>query len=247
MADIYNTLSSPTDNKYFNDDKITEHLINLSIIGATSFYPIVMAMAVDYSEEEIRKTVRQIEVLALRNFVVAGLTANKYEVEFAKLAEKISKNNPSIDDILKELIDLTDDDEKFKRNLIGLEVKTVKTAKYILREIEDHNSSGEKRMSKNNKLINLEHIMPKKNTIWKVDPEIHKKYLYRLGNQTLLLDEYNKSIQHKEFDTKKTVYTKSKVEMTKDLCNYEKWDVNAINAREGELNKSILEIWALNE
>ena len=245
MAELYNGLFSPEDNKYFNDNEITECLINLSIMKTATFYPIIMAMVLnDYSEMDIKKVAKALEVLAFRNFVVAGLTANRYEVYFAKVAKTITTENLSCDEIVELIISETVDDDKFKRDLIGLEVKTVATAKFILREIEDYNSN-EKKTNKNNKTINLEHIMPKKNTLWKVSDAEHQKYLYRLANQTLLLEEYNKSISNKVFNIKKAMYEKSQITITKELCNYSEWNSAAIQDRESKLNEIIIKRWAL--
>ena len=245
MADLYNGLTSPEDNKYFGDNAITEYLMNLSIMKTATFYPIIMAMVLySYDEKDIKKVVKAIEVLAFRNFVVAGLTANRYEVIFAKIAKEISLHQIPCSEIVAEITANTEDDERFKRNLIGFEVKSVSIAKFILREIEDI-SSNEKKTNKDNKTINLEHIMPKNNNLWNVPEEDHKKYLYRLANQTLLLDEYNKSISNKPFADKKQIYQRSKITITSDLCQYDKWDTAAIQAREDKLNEAILKIWAL--
>lgn len=245
MAELYNGLTAPDDNKYFNDNDITECLINLSIMKTATFYPIIMAMVLSgYSEMDIKKVAKALEVLAFRNFVVAGLTANRYEVIFAKIAKTITLEHLTCDKIIEMITEETVDDDKFKRDLIGLQVKTVATAKYILREIEDYNSN-EKKTSKNNKIINLEHIMPKKNTLWQVPEEEHQKYLYRLANQTLLLDEYNKSISNKIFSIKKGMYEKSQIEITKDLCQYDEWNSSAIQDRESKLNDIIIRRWAL--
>lgn len=245
LADLYNALSSPEDNKFYSDNEIANFLINISVMKATTFYPIVFAMQIKkYDEKEIKRIIRAIEVLVFRNFVVAGLTANKYEVIFSRIANRITNENIEPDEVINELLLVTNDDETFKRNLIGLEIRTVTIAKYILREIEDYGHS-EKLTSKDNKVINLEHIMPKNNSQWKVDTEEHKKYLYRLANQTLLLEEYNKSISNKVFDQKKEMYKKSKIDMTLKLCSYDKWDVESINQREQELTTIILKRWAL--
>lgn len=245
VAELYNGLVNPEDNKYFSDSEMTDILINLSIMKTATFYPIIIAMVLnEYEDKDIKNVLKAIEILAFRNFVVSGLTANKYEVYFAKVAKQISDDKISSKEIIDILTQETIDDEKFKRNLIGLEVKTVPTAKYILREIEDFNSQ-EKQTNKNNQIINLEHIMPKNNNQWKVDIEFHKKYLYRLANQTLLLEEYNKSISNKIFEIKKDVYSKSKINMTKALCSVEVWDSKAIQERENKLNEVIVKRWAL--
>ena len=245
LADLYNALSKPEDNKFFSDNEISALLINLSIMKATTFYPIVFAMQIQsFSEVDIKKVIQAIEILVFRNFVVAGQTANKYEIIFSRIAQGISNNNATADDVIKALVAETNDDETFRRDLIGLEIKTANIAKYVLREIEDY-GSGEKMTSKDNKAINLEHIMPKNNTQWKVDPEEHAKYLYRLANQTLLLEEYNKSISNKVFAVKQAMYKKSQIDMTVKLCNYTTWDATAINSREKELISVILKRWAL--
>lgn len=245
MADLYNGLISPADNKCYSDNGITDALINLSIMKTATFYPIMFAMnKAKYSLEDIKKVVKSIEVLAFRNFVVAGLTANKYETFFAAVAKKISMGAALADEVVKSIISETVDDDKFKRDLIGFTVKTVTIAKYVLREIEDW-ESGEKKTSKDNKIINLEHIIPKNNSLWKVPDEFHKKNLYRLANQTLLLEEYNKSISNKVFDIKKNMYEKSELKITRDLCEYDKWDEAAIQDREQKLNNIIVKRWAL--
>ena len=111
-----------------------------------------------------------------------------------------------------------------------------------MRKIEDH-SSPEKKMNKDNKAINLEHIMPQNNSIWGVDPDIHAKYVNRLANQTLLLEEYNKSVSNKKFDIKKAVYQKSSVRLTKELCSYSQWGQDEIEDRELKLITQIMEVW----
>lgn len=245
LADLYNALSASEDNKFYLDNEINNLLINLSVMKATTFYPIVFAMQINkFTEADIKKVIQAIEVLVFRNFVVAGQTANKYEIIFSRIANKITGEKVTVDEVLSELVEVTNDDETFTRDLVGLEIKTVTIAKYVLREIEDY-GHGEKLTSKDNKAINLEHIMPKNNSQWKVDPAEHSKYLYRLANQTLLLEEYNKSISNKVFATKKEMYKKSNIDMTTKLCQYDKWDAASINQREQELISVILKRWAL--
>lgn len=246
MADLYNTLTNPDDNKYFNDETIQDHLSHLNIMNTSTFYPIIMAMVLNdiYSEKDIQRVVKALEVLAFRNFIVAKFSANKYEVSFANIAKNIYNNSLSTDNIISLITEDTIDDEKFKRYLIGFTVKSVKVSKFILREIEDYDSN-EKKTNKNNKTINLEHIMPKKINLWQIDKDDHEKYLYRLSNQTLLLEEYNKSISNKTFDKKKEMYKKSNIKMTQLLCQYDKWTISEIQEREDYLNQKILEIWSL--
>ena len=161
LADLYNALSSPENNKSFSDNEIATLLSNLSVMRASTFYPVIIAMQIkNYPETDVKRVLQSVEIFVFRNFLVGGLTANKYEPTFSKIAIDIYEKNPPISDIVKTIVAITNDDETFKRNLIGLEIKATTIAKYVLREIEDFGSS-EKKTNRDNKAINLEHIMPK--------------------------------------------------------------------------------------
>lgn len=244
-AELYNAMVAPTDNTFFVDRNIKSSLIGLSTLGASTFYPLLFAMqSMQYDEADILKMLKAVETLVVRNFVVGGLTAKKYEQTFAAIARQVSKNKISITDILEAIALDTNDDAKFQRDLIGVVVKSVPVAKYILREIEDLDSD-EKITNKDNYVINLEHIMPKKIEKWNVSTDFHKDNLYKLANQALLLEEYNKSISNNPFEEKKAMYQKSAIETTKMLCDYEKWTEDEMTNRERILTDKMLIRWAI--
>ena len=243
--ELYNALVYPSDNTYYSDKKIKELLINLSTMGASTFYPLMFAMSEKkFNESDIKLVLKSIETLVLRNFIVGGLTANKFEHTFASIALNITKNNMNVSNVLKQIRDATNDDEKFQRDLVGLKIKKASVAKYVLREIEDLDAN-EKMTNKDNKVINLEHIMPQKKGKWDVTDDFHNKNLFRLANQTLLLDEYNKSISNDIFEKKREMYVNSAITITHDLWQYKKWTEEELNERERFLNDKIIKRWAL--
>ena len=65
----------------------------------------------------------------------------------------------------------------------------------------------------------------------------------RIGNLTLLADEYNKAIQNKVFDYKKEVYKRSKLIVTNSICQYEEWNENSIENRQKGLFEIAKEVW----
>ena len=99
--------------------------------------------------------------------------------------------------------------------------------------------------NKDNKTINLEHIMPQRKGKWNVTEEFHNKNLFRLANQTLLLDEYNKSISNDLFEKKREMYVNSAITITHDLWHYSKWTEDELNERERFLNDKIIKRWSL--
>ena len=246
MSDVYKCLCDPSEEFYFLDKEIAQLLQNLKIVNASSFYPVILALVNNnFKEAEVRSVIKAIENLVFRNCVVAGRTANKYEVVFSRLAYDISeKKKTTIEEIVRELHRNTLDDIEFKNAFLYLEIKISPVAKYILREINDF-TNCEIQAIKDNSKLHLEHIMPKTKGKWSISEESHEKYLNRLGNLTLLADEYNRSIGNKLFDKKQATYIKSKLNITAGLCNYKKWDEESINDRQSKLYDVAKKRWQI--
>ena len=115
----------------------------------------------------------------------------------------------------------------------------------MLRKIHNYQNK-ETRIIADNNLIHVEHIMPKKlrrADDWKVNPEQHELYVNRLGNLTLLGEEYNRNAVNKDFNRKKDIYDMSEIPMTNSLTNYNCWSIDEIEARQEDLAKIALDIW----
>ena len=102
-------------------------------------------------------------------------------------------------------------------------------------------------MIEDNSKIHLEHIMPKKIGDWNIDEETHQSYLHRLGNLTLLGNEYNTRLKNKTFDVKKQTYVNSKIELTKSLCDFDHWTPEDIEYRQEQLFEAALKCWNLEQ
>ncbi|GAB1613500.1 DUF262 domain-containing protein [Mammaliicoccus lentus] len=244
---LYRSLSKPSENTYFQNQELNERLIEIKNLNAVSFYPIILAMEKeDFSETKINSVLEKIESLIVRNFVVSGVVANKYETEFAKIAYDISEYKlNSVEDILEALSELIIDDERFINNFEVFTVKNSPAIRYLLRKLNNY-SNSETRIINDNLKIHIEHIMPKKpKTLkeWGVSEEDHKNYLNRLGNLTLLGQEYNKNATNKSFEEKKNIYKKSNITMTKELINFKYWNLNDIEKRQSKLSEIAIKIW----
>ncbi len=244
-AEIYKSLVNPNDEIYFSNSEIMRSLINLKEMNARSFYPIILALTnLKFDEIEIEKIVRRIEVLILRNCVVAGKVANKYEIVFARIAQNISNATyTTSDQVLKELNKEIITDEEFFNSFTTLKIKKKSIIRYILSEINDSLNS-EIQVKKDNGKIHIEHIMPQKIGDWKVSKDDHQEYLWRIGNLTLLGCEYNKKNSNKLFDDKKEMYSKSKIDISNTLINYKKWTKKEIEERQKALAREALKIWS---
>lgn len=243
--DLYKVLKDPEDETYFNSKTIEKHILNLNIFGASTYFPVVLAMnSKNYEESDIKQVLAAIESFIFRNCIIAGKVANKYELLFAKVAQEISQKQLDVAQILDMLKPEMLTDEEFKNYFAVAEIKKSPVAKLVLRKIADHQQK-EVIINPNNKDVHLEHIMPKKLGEWKISEELHQKYLNRIGNLTLLADEYNTSIKNKLIKEKSATYQVSKIEMTKSLANLDDWTVSRIEERQLELYKVAKDVWPM--
>ena len=244
LSEVYRALINANDETYFVNSELNSTLSNLKTIKASSFYPIILSMKnMKFSEEEIGRVVKSIESLVVRNCVIAGKVANKYEVLFAKIAHGIyEKEYTEIEEITDIIKDNTINDEEFLSAFNVFNSKSKPVIRFILKIINNF-IDKEKEIINDNKKVHIEHIMPIEKGKWKISDELHQAYLWRLGNLTLLGKEYNRINSNKEFDDKKEMYNKSSILISKDITKYSKWNIDEIKDRQEKLAIIALKIW----
>lgn len=246
FSKIYTSLSIPSEDTIFKDQLLVKSIKALNIMGASSFYPIILAMfkKEKYSEEDIGKVAEKIEVLVFRNFVIAGKVANTFEIGFSEIALKIS--NGEIDDtnqITRTISNVIIDDQQFSSFFASCSVKKKPVIRYILKELLQ-NDNDEVKINDDNNYVHIEHILPQSIGEWRIDSEKHKEYLWRLGNLTLLGKEYNEKILNKKFEVKKSMYKESKISHNHSIAEYTVWDTNSIDKRQSQLSLLALSRWS---
>ncbi len=207
LAEVYSNLVNPREESYFSND-INKKLIILKDLSAKTFYPILLALTKqNFEDKEILKILSVLEVLVVRNFVVAQKVANIYELEFSKIAFKISQEKLiKIDDIIQEINKWIVSDDDFKQAFSTFEIKNKSAIRYILKMIDSSISlvASEMKIIDDNVIVNIEHILPVDYSLWKdVTIDFHDEYLWRLGNLSLLGSEFNKKCSNYPFEQKK--------------------------------------------
>ena len=260
LSKVCAAILHPDDNKEFDLTELNERLLEMQKLDASSYIPIIFALRLqNYSKEDINEVLKAIETLIVRNFVVSGLVANKYELEFAQIAKSISDKTwppnsdsssskmPTKDDILKKLYSLMVSDEEFINNFRIFNSKKNAVIRYLLRKINNFDINETKIVDDSNR-VHVEHILPKKiNDEWiNFNDEDHETYLWRLGNLTLLGQEYNNRAKNKGFDKKKEIYKKSEIKMTRDLVSIDDWTTFTIVKRQEDFAEIALRIWPRN-
>ncbi|MFC6117799.1 DUF262 domain-containing protein [Macrococcoides bohemicum] len=250
LSEVYVTLNNPKENIYFSNNLLNEKIQEMSVLGTKSYFPIILSLvASDYDEIDILKVLNSIECLVVRNFVVAGKVANKYEMSFSKIAFEINKDefkdrHKNVNEIISEIKKETISDDEFYYAFSQFSVKKAAVIRYILRAINNYYNS-ETRIINDNSKVHIEHIMPKKlSKGWKISNDEYEENLQKLGNLTLLGDEYNRNATNKTFEYKKEIYANSQIKITNDLINHQTWSINDIKKRQENLAKIALEIWS---
>jgi len=247
LSELYTSLNRPDKITYFKDATLIEQNVEINNLGAKSYYPIIMALVIkEFLETEISTIHTVIESFIVRNFTVAGKTANRSEKNFAGIAQRIAQNElETADEIVEAVNSLIISDEEFYESFKLFEVKRSNTIRYLLRKIHNH-SNVETRIISDNDIVHIEHILPKKIRSaddWEIDEHTHEEYLNRFGNVTLLGQEYNRNAVNKDFSTKKEIYQQSEIPMTQALTDYKSWTIRDIDKRQKELANISVEIW----
>ena len=251
-AEYYEQIHEQTfDNLKFNEK--LEDLLNLK--ATTSFILILRLLIEHWSAKDILKILPSIETFSLRR-AICGWSTNEMETIYNQIANR-DKGIPTPEEICNYLKERTPEDKEFKEKFIAKDFRQDTQTKYVLEQFEYFKvGTREKRIS-GRQNVHIEHIMPltittkrcKKNYggDWTKylgkDAEMHGEYVQKIGNLTLLAAELNVPASNNPFESKKTFYKKSEIQITKDLCNFNNWRISEIQARSQQLGKIALEIW----
>lgn len=244
LSYVYNAIALPDDNTFFDNQELRENLNNLKILKAKTFYPIILAgYQKNFSEEDLYNITSTIESLVFRNFSICGITANKYEKIFTKIANKIYHGRLNPEEVCLEIKQEIVDDDIFTQYFKKFKTKTKPLIRYILIKIAN-TYQNETNISLDFNKVHIEHIMPENAKKWEISQEKHSEYLWRLGNLTLLGANFNKRNSNKKFSEKKKCYSESDINLTKKLLQYDDWGIKQIQQRQEELTTIALAIWA---
>lgn len=225
----------------------------LNMFGLVQFRPILLAALDCFNNQEVTKLLEIIIVFSVRYNLIGSLNPNVIEVEYSKVAINIrKKKTKKAVAVFNSLKEIYPDDSSFKTAFMHKEISKPSTARYILREIANKIQGNTiQSIEENEKLVTLEHIMPKSHTQhWlrytKLDVEQYNSSINLIGNLALLEKGKNKTAARASFDEKKKVaYSKSEIDLTKKLCNFNKWGIEEIKKRQKTLAQFAVKIWSL--
>lgn len=251
-SQLYLAILNPN-HAYWKDHSpdCAEYIQALNDLNLTQNRPLILAILWRFDKRGIKKSLKLVLSWSVRNLITGIIGTGTLEKEFSNQAKLINdgeiKNIVELKNSIKNIIP---DDEQFKRSFEIASISKNYIARYYLSEIEkSFRSTAELGPIQNPEKINLEHILPVNPSNlyeWpEFNKETHNTYYKRMGNLTLLDKKMNSEQGNDKFDIKKGVYKDSEVNITKNLCKYEKWSPNSIKERQKEFANKAVEIWSL--
>jgi hypothetical protein len=153
----------------------------------------------------------------------------------------------------KYIAPLYPEDSQFHSYFSRKIIRSNALARYILAKINDSMSQQPSMKTENDPYAtDLEHILPKRyGDGWEANrkdfPGGIDKYVYRLGNMTLLAAKLNRDIGNAEFLVKQAVYKRDCLSITEKILDAEKWTAEEIMNRQNWLASLACKIWRYPE
>jgi hypothetical protein len=251
-AYLYAAILNPNDDfwsDYSNQKEIRQSLSELRLFNVTQ--PIPLIFAVDkYNKEWLPKLLKILVSISFRYNVIGKLNPNIMEKTYNKIAIKLVNEDIrdffGVKELLKEVY-INDDTfvNIFKSKEIPTSGRNKSLVKYILTKIENQIAGKEYNSTDSN--FTIEHILPenydeKWNGLFSNEAE---KYIYRLGNYTLLEENKNRDVGRKNFEYKKAVYKTSQFKLANNEINYDEWNIGSLNNYQNKLSKYAKSIWKI--
>jgi uncharacterized protein with ParB-like and HNH nuclease domain len=254
-SDVYACLRG----KKIGNLKINSRLNNLQKIKSkpVDTFLLNLFQRKEVDERKIEESLFLIETFMLRRHICEYRTSELDDI-FSKLVRIESSN--IVNDIKDYLLEYMPSDREFEEKFLTANYKNLENrAKYVLTQLEYYliKSQGEFTIS-SDKDVHLEHIIPQTidtkksreeygdwvNYLGQNALELHKDYVWRIGNLTLLAGELNIKASNNPYHAKVEEYKKSNIYLNKKIVqNYEDFKFQEIEKRSKELAKYAPRIW----
>ncbi len=241
-----------TSNSFWNDYSYASknHMATLNLFRMTQIRPLLLSIISKFNHREVEKSLKFLVSISVRFLIYGGLGGGALEVQFSERAKEVSNGDISNTNELKEkLIRIISSDTQFKEAFKNASVSKQYLARYYLMTLEKAKRGEENPEfipNADTSAVNLEHIIPKTpDDSWAVDADTHRALIKRLGNLAIMSTRLNSDIGNSSFAVKKQYYSDSSFELTKELENYDAWNLGTIVQRQVAFSELAIETWKI--
>ncbi|MEK7254605.1 MAG: DUF262 domain-containing HNH endonuclease family protein [Bacteroidota bacterium] len=250
FAGIYIALETPEDELWRGEKEVKKHIRELSLFRVVLCKPLLM-IVFDKLPGEFPKVLKDVDTIIFRYNIIGKNNANEMERAFNRAAVKVYKGvlataKDIFNQELKSAIYI--DDAVFQNDFSTRAFNTnsqKKLVRYVLYSLEGQLPNGSKYDFEID-VGTIEHVLPENLTPdWEQNfpDEEHEKWVYALGNLTLLeASKNNKQAAAKSFPAKLQVYATSQYALTKEIAAPD-WTPQTIRHRQAHLANVATGIW----
>ncbi|MFH0772376.1 MAG: DUF262 domain-containing HNH endonuclease family protein [Candidatus Omnitrophota bacterium] len=249
-ADIYAALRDSDDELWTAEQK--KYIGELKMFGIKQPYSLLMIARKKLAVDEFTRVLRACSIISFRYNVICNFHTGDQEKVYSDIAYGIFKGElASAYAIIDELKAVYPEDSVFNATFTEKELSTVgarnkKVVRYILFAIEKHLSNNDYDFDSDK--YSIEHILPESPSLeWSgYDENRDDRFIYRIGNYTLLCVAENRDVGNKSYADKKMVYEKSGFTLTKKVAeDNNNWDAERIASRQKTMAKWATSVWRL--
>jgi hypothetical protein len=212
---------------------------------------IVLLAALEVDRRNFLELARMLVTFTFRYNTICNLSPSNILQPFIGAARHIRETGRAdpAELFAKFLAPLYPDDSQFHSAFARKVIRVNSQARFILAKINDFLMANPSlRTQVDPFATDLEHILPKRyNRSWETSrrdfPGGADKYVYRLGNMTLIAAKLNRDLGNANFAAKKRVYAQDRLEITRKVLESEKWTHEEIKNRQNWLASMACKIW----
>ena len=260
-AEIYSSLLKPS---FIEDNVIKVSCSTLHLISDS--YRILMLLILDedcsFDVRQKRELVKICETLTIR-WILTGGNAQELEDIFQDTCKKYRDSSGDFMEVKAVMVNKLPVDQKCKVQF-DLDITKSSLIRAVLLRINSIFGDQVGLLSMDTKKVHIEHIAPVTSTphwtseLFPEDPNSHAAeysvLVEQWGNKTLLEKPINESVGQKPFQEKCEGvpqsnfggYKNSLFQITKDLVEYDAWNIDLIKKRSRWVRDCFLNIWNLN-
>lgn len=226
-------------------------LWNLKTLRAASCYVLLLPARRWLTSEQFTFLARLAEILTYRHSSIAGLDNKNLERAYHRAAKLLDESKgDAFNDAVDLLVESLPDAETFLNGFMRQRLGVQYLLRYTLRGIEEAVAPSHEKL-KEGGTVHLEHILPQTITDeWRAalgdDWHEYEDWLNRWGNLTFLWYKLNSGASNLPFAEKTKYYEASDVEITRHLCDLDRWDFAAIETRQRWLGEMAERIWSID-
>ncbi|MGH2637873.1 MAG: HNH endonuclease family protein, partial [Rhabdochlamydiaceae bacterium] len=246
----YQALSDPTDPLWADLQDSKEFVRELNLFGVKQYKPLVLSVTRNLERTAIRDVLRFCVTVSFRYTIIGDRNTNELEKIFNDIAVDIQDGVHLRTNQIREALSkiaLSDEEfqDAFARKIIPSNGRGKRISRYILCALE--RQLGNADVHDATTAATIEHILPENTTPeWETffPEDVHERYVYRLGNYTLLDGTRNREAEQKAFGLKLPIYRGSNYQITQRIDGAE-WNPNAIESRQQQMAKWAKTVWKL--